>query len=283
MVRAAVLLACLARGGSLRTPSHRMPHLMEQTPAFSRECVPFPNKRVIMVTPNLEYWAMFLNWYHYAKRYMGSADQLVVVAQDPGIVPLLQNSSFVFMDLNGTLNQPAQAQSLVRVPHPYNSMEFNSLTMKRPSQILYFLKLNCTVLYSDTDAVWLGDVFQDIAEAGSHDMYVTDDTPNNTKTKDEWWWLCTSFLYLQPSPTIREFVQQWIFRQCGSNDQMPFNTALRERQSVDFAVLPYEAFPPGCSVSRFWGNPTMHVLHANWMIGLEKKTQFLAEHQVWAQ
>merc|ERR1712113_177145 len=79
---------------------------VEQGPAFNRDCKAFPNKRVIMVTPNLEYWDMFLNWVHHASVYMSENDQLVVVAQDEGIVTMLQNSSFVFMDLNGTLNIP---------------------------------------------------------------------------------------------------------------------------------------------------------------------------------
>jgi len=259
---------------------------MEHEPAFNRDCKAFPNKRIIMVTPNLEYWPMFLNWAYHAKAYMGENDQLVVVAQDAGIVTKLQSSSFVFMDLNGTLNIPTDA-TFRRALAPWVSAEFSHLTGMRPAQILYFLNLNCTVLYSDVDTVWVGDVFQDIAEAGPHDLYITDDTWDNSLTNT--WNFCTCFLYLQPSPSVRKLMQNWKNAWSDQNavsyntsDQPPFNWVLNAtRKSVDFAVLPYGAFPPGCKAHRFWRTPGMHVLHANYLKGITAKKKFLVDHGVW--
>jgi len=273
------------KGESLSLHPDRMFRSVEQEPAFNRDCKAFPNKRIIMVTPNLEYWDMFLNWVHYASAYISENDQLVVVAQDEGIVTMLQNSSFVFMDLNGVLNIPT-VSNLRRVGGPFGSSAFNGLTCKRPAQILFFLKLNCTVLYSDVDTVWLGDVFQDIAEAGSHDLYITDDSRTNSLMRS--FNFCTCFLYLQPSPSVRKLVENWANAVSDKvNDQYFFNRVLNSdyatRQLVDFTVLPYAAFPPGRSAHRFWGKPVMHVLHANYLPNIKRKTHFLVNHHVWNQ
>lgn len=207
---------------------------------------------------------------------------------------MLRNSSFVFIDLNGnlnkrddTLNQRSVYQAAL-LAGPYGSSEFNALTGKRPAQILHFLELGCTVLYTDTDAVWLGDAFQDIAEAGSHDLYVTDDNSENLGTANyegESSSFCSCFLYLQPTPAVRELVQTWHqAMRPTNNDQRPFNQALKTvyetRGLLDFAVLPYEAFPPGCYVDKHGVRPTMHVLHANYRTGLEAKRKFMVDHKV---
>jgi hypothetical protein len=290
---------------SLRTtrPKHKHKHkhapltgrpiLEDQGPAFNRDCKAFPNKRIIMVTPNFEYWDMFLNWFHYANTYLRDHDQLVVVAQDEGAVTMLRNSSFVFMDMNGTLNQrdgtlnQTAMYNNARLAGPWGSGVFNALTGKRPAQILHFLELGCTVFYTDIDTVWLGNVFQDIAKAGSHDLYITDDSRNNLgmTNKREGWNFCSCFLYLQPAPAVRELVQTWHRAMSpNDNDQPPFNHALRTvyeaRGLLDFKVLPHEAFPPGCYVDGHGVRPTMRVLHANYRKGIEAKRQFMVDHHV---
>jgi len=282
--------AFVMKGESARLHSNRMSPLMEQEPAFNRDCKAFPNKRIIVVTPNVEYWDMFLNWVHHAKVYMGEHDQLVVIAQDEDIVTRLQKRSFVFVDLDGTLNIPADALDAMpaKIAGPYGSAEFSTLVGKRPANLLFFLKLNCTVLYSDIDNVWIGDVFQDIAEAGAHDLYITDDNPaNSSLTTANQWNFCTCFLYMQPTAPVLELMQNWANAASGHVNQPPFNDALRSdyaaRQLVDFAVLPFGAFPPGIVADRFWGTPGVHVLHANWRKGIDAKTKFLVDHGVWTQ
>jgi len=268
---------------------HHHHHSNEQGAAFNRDCKLFPNKRIIMVTPNAQYWDVFRNWFHHAKDYMGEHDQLVVVAQDEGIVTMLrQNRSFVFVDLDGNLNDPTVGNRSTRVPGPFEFMspEFNSLTGRRPAQILSFLKLNCTVLYSDVDSVWLGDVFQDVAKAGSHDLYITDDTIYNNSIWKNKWNFCTCFIYAQPSPSVQVFVQAWANAVSeNTNDQPPFNQVLKRdyltRKLVDFAQLPFDAFPSGCAAKRFWGTSAVRVLHANCRVGLETKIQFLKAHGSW--
>lgn len=82
-------------------------------------------------------------------------------------------------------------------------------------------------------------------------------------------------------------MQNWANAVSGHVNQPPFNDALKSdytaRQLVDFAVLPFSAFPPGRAADRFWGTPGMHVLHANWRIGISTKTKFLVDHGVWTQ
>jgi hypothetical protein len=267
-----------------------MSHSIGKTPDFNRECKAFPNKRVIMVTPNIEYWDMFLNWFHFAKAYLGKTDQLVVVAEDQQIEAMLRNSSFVFMDMNGTLSQRANANHIEQESAPYGTPVFRQLVGKRAVQILHFLELGCTVLYTDVDTVWRGDVFQDIAAAGPHDLYITDDSRNNIGMANvgEGWNFCTCFLYLQPYPAVRELMQSWHQAQHppGGN-QLAFNKVLRTeyetRGLLDFAVLPHEAFPPGCYVDRKGAQPSMHMLHANFRSGIAAKRQFMVDHDVWVQ
>lgn len=291
---ATVSSAFVMKGESLRLHSDRMSPLMEQEAAFNPGCLAFPNKRIIMVTPNSEYWSMFLNWFHHAKAYMGKHDQLVVFAQDEKVVKKLQRESFVFVDLDGNLNIPADANQLpAKVAGPFNSHQFNDLVDKRPANILYFLKLNCTVLYSDVDTVWLGDIFQDIAEAGSHDLYITDDNRNDAGfdgiVKHDNWYFCTCFMYMKPTPPVLELIQNWTDAMVGKHpvNQPSFNKVLKSdyetRKSVDFTVLPYGAFPPGIKAGHFWGTPGMHVLHANWMVGTWTKKDFMKKHGVWTQ
>jgi hypothetical protein len=286
----------IKEGQSFKLRSNRVSQIMkvqkrdplQDEPSFNRDCKAFPNKRVVLVTPNLEYWDMFVNWYNHAAAYLGDNDQLVVVAQDEGVFTKLRNmrngSTSSSLRSRMALHREEELITKGTALHPYGSQGFNELTGKRPAQILHFLRLGCTVLYSDIDAVWLGNVFQDIAEAGSHDLYITDDAKDNGLTAS--WYFCTCFLYLQPSPRVQELVQNWTRAvSARASDQGPFNEVLRRdyetRRSIDFAVLPYRAFPPGCSADRFWGQPTMHVLHANYRVGIENKKEFLVKHHAW--
>lgn len=273
-----------------------------RTPAINPSCKPFPNKRVVLVTPNMEYWEMFLNWHHYAKPLMAKEDQLVVLAQDEAVATKLRETKkFVFVDLQGNLHGAKSRTRLfsrlvMRVVRrlraastssmgndsllgPWGSYDFNHLTGKRPGQILQFLRLECTVLYTDIDNVWLGDVYSAIGEQGAHDLYIADDSGEEGGHN-----LCSCFLYLQPSQPVMELVQTWADAVSDhDNDQAFFNQVMKGNgESVDYKVLPYSVFPPGAQADRYFGDPTMRVLHANYRIGLDAKKQFLVDHKKWA-
>jgi len=289
---ATVWSVCVTKGASLSLDSNRK----AWTPAFNPGCAAFPDKRIIMVTPNSGYWDMFLNWVHHAKAYMGNHDQLVVVAQDQGAITNLQSTEFVFMDLDGNLHQPAKAGEPARELKPSGIQIFNNLVGKRPSEISYFLNQNCTVLYTDIDTVWVGDVFQEIAKAGPHDLYVTDDhwkeggsikgMSEGSTDFDNHWYFCSCFLYFQPTPAVQDLVKKWAQgMNAKTPDQPVFNRVLGTDYTtdrlVDFAVLPVESFPNGMYADQYWGKPDIRVLHANYRVGYAAKKQFLEDHGVW--
>jgi len=230
---------------------------------------------------------MLQNWHHYAKQFLSSNDQLVVVAESSNALNQLNSSflstPFVLMDASGNFQRLSVAPGLSFFQAPFGSNGFARLTGRRPHHILGFLQQGCTVLYSDIDTAWTHNIFEDIAASGRHALYLTDDSRNNV-SHSTFHSFCTCLLYVQPTPEITRFVQEWAALPVGQhgNDQYTFNRALaadhNTTHSVDFAQLPFDKFPPGCRAKDF---PMAHVLHANWRIGLEKKIGFLQAHGFW--
>lgn len=255
-------------------------------PSFATFCMPFFSKRVVLVTTNMEYYDLFLNWYHYAKPFLTSHDQLVVAAEDPMVeVELLKNSSWAVIDFNGYLHEAGGVRGRLaksaRSGPPFGTQGFSDLVSNRPRYLSYFVEKGCTVLYSDVDNVWKSNVFAELDKAGAHDLYITDDSCKNLGF--ERFNFCTCFMYWQPTPGNRDLASGWDGRLIGGNNQAPFNAELKMNKdhlgTVDFAVLPFKNFPPGCKGDDFFSDAA--VLHANCMVGRSTKVRFLARHGLW--
>jgi hypothetical protein len=217
---------------------------------------------------------------------------LVVIPEDDKAVPLLKaarNSSKMSFDILSV--KSARGVSLfqqkvenLRLEPNFGSQEYGALVTERPAHIASFIGRGCTVFYVDIDSAWATDPFKEIAAAGRHDLYITDDTPaNRMKTLGTTWYACTCLLYLQPTKPIRGLVRKWSAGVNGTwRNQPAFNKVLREdyefKKTVDFKLLPFEKFPPG-KVGNEHKNAAIY--HANYHKGLPDKIEYMKQMGVW--
>lgn len=247
-----------------------------QRGAFAQHCRLYPGKRVVLVTVNAEYLDMFKNWLHFAKPFLTSTEQLRVIAEEADAVAPLQElrEQSLWFDLVS----PSGA-SLVQAP--FGSQGFNKLVGQRPSRVLALLKENCTVLYADIDTAWVKDPFLDIAAAGPGALVVTNDNENWKGS-----YVCTCFLYMQPTPEVNNLTLLWARKMTtkrgqATNDQIMFDELLSAPANLvgmKMAYLPVEKYPPGNLAQN---HPNASVYHANWREGIEQKVAFMKEHKVW--
>jgi len=265
---------------------------------FSENCRPFHGKRIVMVTLNNDYINMFENWLHYAGGWLKNTEKLVVVAEDRDVLKPLDEvlksqkknnlTEFVVSsqpkdDAVKWGNDATKSNGFLHhhVFEPkFGTREFGAVMTQRPSYIRAFLDEGCTVLFSDIDNVWVHNPFNQIAEFPQKDILATDDDPNNKKSD----YLCACFLYIQPTQASRDLVRDWEKEVVGQIRNHPqLNTALqrarRRDSSFTDAILPFSEFPPGVKTSQF---PNATVIHANYLIGLEKKKKFLQDLGLWS-
>merc|ERR1719330_123065 len=177
--------------------------------------------------------------------------------------------------------QPHSGSSLVELP--FGSKAYSDVVWRRPEHILRFLAEGCTVLYSDVDAAWKKDPFQDIGEAGKGDLYMTQD---DSFAKGHF---CTYFLYVQPTPRQKELMHDWAQGKStttAKGNQVYFNQVVSMasydgKMPLNQVVLPLAKYPPG-KFARLNTSAAASVLHANWMVGREKKIEFFQHFGLWS-
>lgn len=284
-------------------------------PDVASTCQPFPGKRVILTVVNAEYLPMLRNWYVSAQEFLGAADQLVVVTNDwaafkalsPGAAGAIPGAAVV--DPNQTLHSSSLGAAAVNSTRasfielynvearasrdltldPYGSAGFTSVVATKPFHILGFLDRGCTVFYVDADTVWTHNPFLDMGKLGAKELYLTDDSQSGASDPvTSTWYLCTCFIYAQPTATLKSFFRTWLKAVPGNKeDQWPFNDELKKFYNshsstfpVDFGLLPYREFPPGYSAFSY---PGAHIFHANWLVGIDQKIQFFRSRDMWTQ
>jgi len=258
--------------------------------ATAATCSPFPGQQVVLVTANKDFMPFFQNWLSFAGSFLTSFEQVVVIAEDAEVVPMLRSFlhkgartpfKIVIPDNATVSGFPRTALLGIQDTHPIDSKAYKKLVTQRPSRLRHFLEQNCTVLYADIDTAWLKNPFDAISRAGDYEMYVTDDLKNGHTGLNSPY-LCSCFLYMHPTSNVKAVISLWESMLKGKTDydQPFFNKAFQKirHRSPGFAVaLPRKEFPPGCDVPD---HPT--VLHANWIIGEQNKTKFLKEHGAWS-
>lgn len=264
-----------------------------RTAEFSPDCKPYPGKRVVLLTVDSEFMNFFQNWLIHAKPYLTKTEQIVVVPEDEKAVPLLkeeQNKSGVSFDILPVKGKrgPVSLLQRNRLTPNFGSQEYGALVTERPAHIANFIGRGCTVFYVDIDSAWARDPFQEIALAGKHDLYLTDDTPGNRMAgvldgTSNNWYACTCLLYLQPTKAVRGLVRKWSAEvESAWRNQPALNKVLREdhesKKTVDFALLPFGKFPPGKVGSQYKGAA---IYHANYHKGIPDKIVYMKEMGVW--
>jgi hypothetical protein len=264
-----------------------------RTAEFSPDCKPYPGKRVVLLTVDSEFMNFFQNWLIHAKPYLTKTEQIVVVPEDEKAVPLLkqeQNTSGLSFDILPVKGKrgPASLLQRNRLTPNFGSQEYGALVTERPAHIANFIGRGCTVFYVDIDSAWAKDPFEEIALAGKHDLYLTDDTPGNRMAgvlagTSNNWYACTCLLYLQPTKAVRGLVRKWSGEvESAWRNQPALNKVLREdhesKKTVDFALLPFGKFPPGKVGSQYKGAA---IYHANYHKGVSDKIDYMKEMGVW--
>jgi hypothetical protein len=263
-------------------------------PDISPWCVPFPEKRVVMVSFSVSYFDFLTNWFVTSAQFLTDDDVVVVVAEDERAQSLItdqgtverlgrpfavMNNQSKFVSFDGQI--PLNSMSFLKTRGDWGSNEYKSVTQAKPSHMLALLRGGCTVYWTDIDAVWTTGLWNVISSYGTHDLYVTDDSQFN-----DWhykWNLCTCQMYIQPTDSIIRLYERWIdiTKPDAMFDQGFFNQALRRDyvgdKEVDFVVMNRREFPPGCDPVT---NETK-VIHANWRTSSNAKKTYLQRHNVW--
>eukprot|EP00929_Paragymnodinium_shiwhaense_P113084 TRINITY_DN8134_c0_g1_i4.p1 TRINITY_DN8134_c0_g1~~TRINITY_DN8134_c0_g1_i4.p1 ORF type:complete len:437 (-),score=79.61 TRINITY_DN8134_c0_g1_i4:9-1319(-) len=284
-------------------------HSREENVGSRGNCEDYHGKTVVLATVDEDFVDFFENWHAYASKFLRSGEhQLVVVAENENAYGSLSQKAkalsgggdlFPFevssMNTRNTSSETHVRVSLDEGTPPYGSGGYSRLVHRRPQRILSYLQQGCTVLYADIDAVWIKDPFQDIAAAGEHDLYLVDDRSEGTSScaNGPGAYFCTCFLYVKPTPPALHFFDVWARKAPGNHEngnQFQFNSYLcRDAGELNFAVLPRDRFPPGCTLKAktsadmgwFLSDKGPSVVHANWKVGHAEKKGLLEHLGFW--
>mmetsp|Transcript_88668 Transcript_88668/g.255697 ORF Transcript_88668/g.255697 Transcript_88668/m.255697 type:complete len:333 (-) Transcript_88668:117-1115(-) len=250
---------------------------------WSEACALYPGKRIVLLSANIQYLDMLKNWLLNAAPHLDpTTEQVMVVAETRQAVPALQNLSTamgvhfdVYQDPDWKNVENADAHT------QYKSKLWASVVTHRPHLILHFLNYGCTVLYQDIDMAWMKPVFPTLDRAGDYDMLLTDD--ENPPRIEKSNYLCTCFMYIQPTTASKAVVERWGRLARGKDtNQHAFNSALQEfkkRKGIHFLVLPPAQFPCGALFEKSKADAL--VAHANYLVGLKAKMHFFVKHGLW--
>jgi len=263
-------------------------------PDISPWCVPFPEKRVVMVSFSVSYFDFLTNWFVTSAQFLTDDDVVVVVAEDERAQSLItdqgtvqrlgrpfavMNNQSKFVSFDGQI--PLNSLSFLTAKGDWLSNEYKSVTQAKPSHMLALLRLGCTVYWTDIDVVWTAGLWNVISSYGTHELYVVDDSRGNNWLDS--WYLCTCQMYIQPTDSIIRLYERWIniTEPDAKDDQGFFNQALGRDyvgdKEVDFVVMNRTQFPPGCDPVT---NETM-VIHANYQANSNAKRALLQGYSVW--
>jgi len=272
---------------------------------YSKDCSLYPDKLVVMVSVGDEMIVFFDNWYLYAAPQVNcSFMQLVAMAEDSRAETALksrQKSGYNFEILSPSRHGAQVSMSEVRHDArrkwDYNSTGYDDLVARRPSYVNHFMQAGCSVVYSDIDLVWKGDIFSELREysGGSGDMHLYRDQPWEAVYGQPYFsGVCTGFMYLNPTTFTKSVIEAWCqkIHEKPQKKQPPFNEALVEKDGYPAAG----ATKPGhgshdvhrLNSQKFFGAWSDHpsiedavLVHANWLKGAIEKKQFLKSNGLW--
>jgi len=152
------------------------------------------------------------------------------------------------------------------------------VTTHRPRQILRWLDEGCTVLYNDLDSAWVRPVFPVLDALGVHDIVVANDDLGGGPG-----YLCTCFLYVQPTAASRAFMEEWASAAAGQKRNQPaFNEVVAKNNTrATISVLPMSEFPPGGRLKERKDINSTVVAHANYLVGTQGKERRLEDLGLW--
>lgn len=246
------------------------------------------SKLVVMTEINSNYikQGLFQNWMHFAKPYLNESHTVIFDVPEPetqqeiermdkeGKLPFKPH----FLDENFKIVKLHQTQHTWQTKDYGNhigTQKYKRLMSRRPHAIRKLLEKGSAVLLVDLDTVWAKNPFDRLAEAGTHDLYLTkDDTFGN---------YCGCFLYFRPTEAAVEVVKHWegsLKNSDAPGNQHGLNQVLHKtkKNQLDLKVLNWGDFPPGNQADK---HPEATIYHANWMIGADHKVSFFKLRNMW--
>lgn len=191
------------------------------------------------------------------------------------------------------------SESIDRGVFDAHSQEYKQLISNRPTRLLQVLCSGRNVLYIDTDTVLRKNPFPIINERYRNGVDISIALDHVVRKKyAHGFGVCTGFVAIKSNPKTVLFLAEWE-RHChdeggkANNDQTSFNYAYeafwRERHEsgmdiVKLQGLPVDLFPNGNQYFQLYDENQREqavLVHANWIIGGDKKRRSLMKHDLW--
>eukprot|EP00929_Paragymnodinium_shiwhaense_P010285 TRINITY_DN114870_c0_g1_i1.p1 TRINITY_DN114870_c0_g1~~TRINITY_DN114870_c0_g1_i1.p1 ORF type:complete len:365 (+),score=66.63 TRINITY_DN114870_c0_g1_i1:93-1187(+) len=267
-------------------------------------CQIHPGKRLVVVTVDSDFADFFENWLLYAEKQLTpSRHKIVVIPEDSGVLSRLQRLRTESPDRFDVHHDVGVlGRDLVQVENdanttPWGTNGFSHLVNMRPRRLAHFLQKGCAVLYVDVDTVWLKNPFVDIDNAGTHDIYLTDDHGNvnsfnsHTCKNGDFWNFCTCFMYVRPTDTAIQLMHLWADHAAAASkqdartlNQPEFNRVLCASNAT-YTMMSRQKYPSGEVFNLrsldLHGPSAPVIVHANYRVGHDAKKLFMQSKGLW--
>jgi hypothetical protein len=271
----------------------------------------------IIMTLSDGYYDFFQNWYQHYQKLNLKLD-IVLFAEDQFVLKHLQNANLppsvtivpTYLEKITGKNQDGP------LSYEYNTWKYVKLVGKRPSRMLDVLCAGRNVLYVDADTVWKGnplvhfhdddddDEYKNKNKTTAADIYMIVDHWIRDKRFAHGIQFCTGFLAVKANRKSLQLVSTWemaLTNRSGDMDQKVFNSvysdmyryrAVEENNITGVTMvipyvqpLPRKLFPNG---KDYFSKPftkedrdNVVQVHANFIIGHDKKKDRLKEFGLW--
>lgn len=166
----------------------------------------------------------------------------------------------------------------------YNKLEIIENNMKKKNEI---------VVYSDSDIVFLNDIYEDIDKFknSEYDIMLQNDVENiHDSNKSN---LCTGFMFFKNNKKTKECIklarklmkEEWHNRGGGLlADQRFLNKAI-QKLDINVGVLDLKEYPNGpryfYNKNTIYKNFTPKIVHNNYLVGTKNKIKRFKDNELW--
>lgn len=216
--------------------------------------------------------------------------ELLVVADDEEAreklksIQQLRRWDFTLASAEGLTTLPKEAVQLMH--WDFGTSRYIETMSRRPQYIARFLDAGCSVLFTDIDVVWKGNVLAEIQglSGGSGDMYATLDqgkTMESDKKTGRIPVFNGGFIFYQPTPFTKKVVHRWADKlKAHPNRNQPMLNAIIHNSGVDKVQrLLQPKFLDGRATRKKADQAV--AVHANFMTGRDAKVAFLKKVGLW--
>lgn len=242
---------------------------------------------LVAALANRGFLELALNWAESLKKL--GIKNYAVFTPDKSVQGILEKKGVNACLVNSKI--PGNAQK-------FGTLRFNNIVLLKPVITYRLLKTGINVLFSDVDIAWLSNPLDyikkiDSKKNGDYDIHVQCDLPDEFSIRDikDPCERCNSgFYYAKSSKKAAEFFRNALkkaWQVPNDCDQYYFNSAVKKMKGkIRINVLDPLLFPNGSiyfknhkKYLKFGKKPV--IVHANWAVGINKKTELLKKSGFW--